>query len=920
MPHSLGRHLALVGILTCTALAGAQTRIVQSLDANWRFSLTPESTTPAPNVVGSWNWRPLPDKIDTDAATLNALVGGVPAPEWQTAHSGDDVFHGRIGFALFETTLTPDAGKKLLHFESVDDNATVYLNGRRVVHHEGWNDPFDVSLKSIPPGQPIVIDVVDENIDGPGGIGPVSFAQDDTVSASPQAQPKFDDSSWRIVQVPHDFVIEGKFNQAVDANHAALPRGKAWYRRSIDLPRSARGKDVWVDFEGAFADAHVWWNGHYLGSHRSGYTGFRFDLSRFAHFGGKNELSVHLDAGKTEGWWYEGGGIYRHVWLTIANPVHIAPLGGVYITTNVPNPLAAHPKASITIQTRLEGLSKGPVKVIQKLFRPDGRLAGTGSSQLEYPYIQSSLTLRDLNASLWSLQHPALYSLRTELSIRGRIVDSVETPFGVRTIRFDANRGFFLNGRPVKLQGTCNHQDFAGVGIGMPDSVLEWRVRKLQSIGCNAYRCSHNEVAPELLDYCDRLGMLVMDENREFGDSRSGKANEHTTTNDLSDFTQEILRDRNHPSVIMWSLCNEEFAVQTTPAGGRIATIMGALAHQLDPTRPVTAALNGGHGHSMSAALDLEGFNYGPWEYPSYHAKHPHQPIFASETASTLTTRGEYANDKSRGMVQAYDREGSDTAENAWQPVAEEPYNAGAFVWTGFDYKGEPTPYSWPNISSNFGILDSCGFLKDNAFYYKAWWGTQPIVHIEPHWNWPGKEGQPINVWVFGNGDTVELFLNGESLGKKPMPKYRHIEWSVPYAPGALVARSYVNGKLTATDRVETTGSPAALKVTTLKSTIPANGEECSMLEVSVVDAAGRTVPSASNVIRFSASGPARIVGVGNGDPTSHEPDRASVRHAFHGLCLGIAQASNRPGTVLVSVSSPGLRSASIRLNVQSER
>jgi beta-galactosidase len=410
--------------------------------------------------------------------------------------------------------------------------------------------------------------------------------------------------------------------------------------------------------------------------------------------------------------------------------------------------------------------------------------------------------------------------------------------------------------------------------------------------------------------------MVVMDENREFGDTRSGKANERTTTNDLSDLEQEVLRDRNHPSVIMWSLCNEEFAVQATPAGGRLAKALGAVVRKLDPTRPITAALNGGHGHSMSEALDLEGFNYNPSEYTGYHSAHSNALMFGSETASTTTTRGEYAVDKVHGYVPAYDTQGANTAEDAWQPIAERPYMAGAFVWTGFDYKGEPTPYGWPCVNSHFGIIDMCGFWKDVAHYYKAWWGDQPAVHVFPHWNWPGQEGKPIKVWAFGNGDSVELFLNGASLGRKPMPKYRHIEWDVPYAPGSLVAKCYSGDKLIATDKVETVGVPAALRVTTSSSDLKPDREDCAMLSVSVVDAQGRVVPSASNMVTFTTTGPAAVVGVGNGDPSCHEPDRATRRSTYHGLCLGVLQTQDRAGRVTVTVSSPGLRPATVAIGV----
>ena len=906
----------MLGLLACAVVSHAETRTVQSLDANWKFHLVPDSAKPTPNAVPSWQWRPLSNGVNADLSSIDQVLKSEPMTEWKTAHATDDVFHGRVGYALFETTITAPPKMNVLHFDSVDDNGTVFLNGKRILHHDGWNDPFDVSLAGLPSGKPITVDVIDENGDGPGGIGSVSFARSDLSTSFKEASASFTDASWRTVHVPHDFVLEGKFNEAVDSNHASLPRGKAWYRRAIDLPTSAKGKAIWVDFEGAFADAHVWWNGHFLGSHRSGYTGFRFDLSQYAQVGGHNELAVLLDATKTEGWWYEGGGIYRHVWLTIANPVHVAPLGGVFITTTVPNPLAAKPRAVVSVQTSIDGAPWKGARLLQTLISPSGTVIASELRPLWRGPHLVRMSLVEPLAKLWSVEHPVLYSLRTEIFVGFRKVDEVTTPFGIRTIRFDKDRGFLLNERPVKLKGTCNHQDFAGVGIAMPDNVLEWRVKRLQSFGSNAYRCSHNEVAPELLDICDRLGMLVMDENREFGDTWSGKANEHTTTKDLSDLRQEILRDRNHPSVIMWSLCNEEFAVQTTPAGGRLATVLGKVVRELDPTRPFTAALNGGHGHTMSAALDLEGFNYGPWEYPAYHKAHPNQPIFSSEPASTVTTRGEYADDKARGMVQAYDVDGSNTAEDAWEPIAEEPYNAGAFVWTGFDYKGEPSPYSWPNISSNFGILDTCGFYKDNAYYYKAWWGSTPTVHIEPHWNWAGMEGKPIKVWVFGNGDQVEMFVNGHSIGSKPMPKYRHLEWTIPYSPGTLEAKSLINGRIVARDVVSTTGPAYGLQVTTTNAHIRANSEDCAMLEVSIVDKFGSVIPDATNLIHFASTGAAQILGVGNGDPTSHEPDRATQRHAFHGLCLGIAQAGDKPGQATVTVSSPGLKSATIRLGV----
>ncbi|MHB8635223.1 MAG: beta-galactosidase GalA [Fimbriimonadaceae bacterium] len=908
-------------VLVGGALLAPAQRIHERFDADWKFKLD-ASTLEVTNEIPEWHWWTPAERPDPDASTPPLIRNQISV----TAHAGDDVFKGRVGFAWFETTVIKhippnQLSRTVLHFDSVDDNATVYLNGRRILHHEGWNDPFDVPLTGWNDDGPNRITVLVENTAGPGGIGAVRFTMLDRPIASPaEAKPGFKDSGWRTVHLPHDFVIEGTFAERFDAGHGALARGTAWYRKSFSLPKSAMGKSIWIDFDGAFSDAHVWFNGVYLGSHRSGYTGFRFDLQKYARFGAHNTLAVHLDARKTEGWWYEGGGLYRHVWLTIANPVHVSPMGGVFVTTSVVDVLRK-PRATIRAQVTVDnsGLKAVAAQIRNTVLNPGGKVIAVKTTKWRLAGKQTGVVLPMLSephAKLWSLTHPQLYTLRTEVLLGGKRVDEVETRFGIRTIRFDAAKGFLLNERRVKLKGTCNHQDFAGVGIGMPDSVLAWRIAKLKGMGSNAYRCSHNEVASELLDACDRLGMLVMDENRELGDTYSGKASPSTTTNDLSDLRQEVLRDRNHPSVIMWSIGNEEWAVQTNPAGERIGTAMVSAVHALDPTRPVTAALNGGHGSYLSRTLDLEGFNYDPAGYAAYHASHPNHPMFASETASTTTTRGIYAVDKVRGYVPAYDLNDGNSAEADWEPIAREPYNAGGFVWTGFDYKGEPTPYGWPCVNSHFGILDLAGFPKDLYYYYKAWWGGAPTVHVFPHWNWPGKEGQPINVWVFSNGDSVELFLNGKSLGRKANPPYEHLAWLVPYAPGKLVARAYAHGKLIATDSVATTGAPAALKVVTSRTQLVGDNEDTTMLEVAVVDAHGRVVPTAGNLVSFTVSGPARVSGVGNGDPSCHEPDRSSKRHAFNGHCLGLIQAKGRSGRVVVRVSSPGLKSAILTLSV----
>lgn len=915
----MGTALA-AGLLCLSQISvAAEGRDRQRFDSDWRFQLDKSTTTTVSSAIQTWQWKPISDKVDTESPTLPSLDLPGANPAFSTVKYGGDVFNGRTGFCLFETVITPTKSRPtVLRFESVDDNATVYVNGKRVLHHDGWSDPFDVPLGNVKAGEPIKIDVIVENTAGPGGIGATVLTGMTDVDSPKEAGVSFSDSNWRTVHLPHDYVIEGTFAESADAGHGALPRSVAWYRKSFTLPKSAKGKSVWIDFDGAFSDAHVWLNGRPLGSHRSGYTGFRFDISSAANFGADNVLAVRLDARKTEGWWYEGGGLYRHVWLTVTNPIHVAPLGGVFVTSSVPNPLAKSPEATVHVATQLDNESgrAQDIRVVEDLLGPSGSAVAKATISLKVGVgaNQIKTAIRFSKAQLWSLEHTNLYTLRTSVFAGSKKLDDVTTPFGIRTVRWDANLGFMLNEKPVKLKGTCNHQDFIAVGIGMPDSILDWRIKKLKEMGSNAYRCSHNEVAPELLDACDRQGMLVMDENREFGDTFSGKASEKTTTNDLSDLTQEVLRDRNHPSVFVWSIANEEFSVQGTPGGARIARVLAKRVHELDPTRLVTAALNGGHDSYMSHELDIEGYNYGgPWDFDKFHKAHPDHPLFGSETASATTTRSEYADDKVRGYVKAYNH----TAQDAWAPIAERPFNAGGFVWTGFDYKGEPSPYSWPCVNSHFGIMDMCGFPKDDYFYYKAWWGDKPIVHVLPHWNWAGKEGQPIQVWVFGNGDSVELFLNGKSLGVKTMPKYHHLEWTVPYEPGTLSAKSYTDGKTIATDQVVTTGAAVALRVTTLNKNLSANNEDCAMLEVSLVDANGRVVPTASDLVTFSVSGPAVVAGVGNGDPSSHEPDRASQRHAFHGLCMGVIQAKDRKGVAKVTITAPGLKSTTISLPIQ---
>ena len=514
-----------------------------------------------------------------------------------------------------------------------------------------------------------------------------------------------------------------------------------------------------------------------------------------------------------------------------------------------------------------------------------------------------------------------------------RVVDAVDTPFGIRTIRFDAQRGFFLNGKPVKIKGVCNHQDFAGVGIGVPDTLEYWRVAQMKKMGVNGWRMSHNPPTPSLLDACDREGVLVMDENRHLGDTYSAKSALDTPYSDLSDLRDMILRDRNHPSIILWSMCNEE-GIQNTPQSARIFRAMMDKVHQYDTTRPITCAMNGGYDSpvGISSVEDVQGINYNPGGYAGFHSSHPNMPLFGSETASTVATRGIYSLDtfhtdkdytgvQPKGYVSAYDVNAppwAQTAEASWQPQADDAYVAGGFAWTGFDYKGEPTPFGWPDINSNFGIVDEAGFPKDGFYYYQSWWTNKPTVHLLPHWNWPGKEGQAIPVWVYSNAARVTLSLNGVSLGAQTMPRNGHVEWSVPYTPGTLTAQGYdAAGKLMGMDTVATTGAPAALRLTTERTALSADGEDVTVVDVAVVDAQGRVVPTAADRVTFQVAGAGHLAGVGNGDPSDHDPDHASSRRAFGGRCMVLVGAAEHPGPVTLSAAAPGLAPARLALRVR---
>lgn len=744
--------------------------------------------------------------------------------------------------------------------------------------------------------------------------------------------PTYDDSSWQTVNVPHDYVVEGTFDPKADEAHGYLAVEPSWYRKTISIPASDKGRRLWLEFDGIYRDSQMWLNGHFLGRHESGYTSFQYDISEIAKPGADNLLVVHVDPRNFEGWWYEGGGIYRHARLVSVAPVHVSPCG-VHVVTKVNDPRdGEQADAGLQITTSLanDAATSGAATVLNEILNADGAVVATGRTTHRIAAggnfdFEQALALS--GASLWYCDRPYLYCLRTSVLIGGKTVDRVTTDFGVRTIRFDPDLGFFLNGKPIKIKGTCNHQDFAGVGVALPDRLYEWRVQRLKELGANACRFSHNMMAPELLDACDRLGMLVMAENRHLGDSPEI----------LGELDSLVRRDRNHPSIILWSISNEE-KEQGSELGARQGRAMISLLRQLDDTRPVTAAMNNGIGHGLTGVLDVQGFNYHPDTYDTVHREFPKMPMISTEIAAAVSTRGIYTLDPftvpkdsehyegnpALCQVAAYDINAPDwaeTAETAWQEVAKRPWMAGGFVWSGFDYRGEPTPFAWPAVTSQYAIMDLCGFPKDSYFYYQSCWSDQPVLHLLPHWNWPGKEGQDIDVWCYSNCKQVELFLNEQSLGKKAMPQYSHLQWRVNYVPGTLSAVGYdCDGKITAQTRVETTGEPAAIVLEPDQTTLAANGTDVSLVTVRIVDAQGRTVPVASNEVTFNVSGNGHLLGVGNGDPNCHESDKGKKRCAFNGLCLAIIQSSAAPGAITIQANSPGLKSASVSIAARGSR
>ncbi|MBT1687661.1 beta-galactosidase GalA [Dawidia soli] len=740
--------------------------------------------------------------------------------------------------------------------------------------------------------------------------------------------PTFDDQSWTSITLPHDWAVALPFENSDNADvlgHGYKPVGGlyprnsiGWYRKAFTIVPADSGKRFSVQFDGVFRDCQVWMNGFYLGRNESGYVGFEYDITDYIRFTQENVLVVRVDASQYEGWFYEGAGIYRHVWLNESESVHI-PSGGVFFHSKVTGG-----EATVSVHTTVvnDGLKDEWVSVQTYITDRNGKVITKseeeGSSFVPAQAgIRSHVELTLKNAHLWSLEDPYLYKVVNVVRQNGRVIDQDRQRLGVRTVVIDAATGLSLNGKRIKIQGVNCHQDHAGVGLAQPDYLHYYRIRRLQELGVNAYRTSHHAPTPELLDACDSLGMLVLDEARLLSSSREYQ----------DQFRRLIERDRNHPSVFLWSIGNEEGYAQTNSIGKRIALSMLALQRQYDSTRTSTYAADLGNVFTgVNEVIPIRGFNYREKHVVAYHRDHPGQPIVGTEMGSTVTTRGIYAIDSVKGYLPDQDITApwwASTAEAWWPLAAENDWFMGGFVWTGFDYRGEPTPFQWPNISSHFGIMDVCGFPKNIYYYYQSWWTNKDVLHISPHWNWKGREGRNIDVWVNSNADQVELFLNGKSLGKKAMVRNRHLQWSVPYRAGTLAAVATKQGRTFRT-QVQTTDAPYALELSTERTTVLADGRDAAVVDVLVKDKRGREVPDAGNLVRFSVQGDARVIGVGNGDPSSHEPDQCAPgawqRSLFNGKCQVIIQTGKTVGAIRLEATGEGLRPAAVTIQATAEK
>lgn len=720
---------------------------------------------------------------------------------------------------------------------------------------------------------------------------------------------RFNDSDWRKVDLPHDFFSESEFSADNLHSHGYRERCNGWYRKSFKLDKSLEGKHLLLCFEGTSVNAEFYFNGSLMDRSFSAYTETAFDITDRAYFGERiNTVAVYIKGLETEGWWYEGAGIYRHVKLYVKDDLHIAH-NGIFAKPVLKS--GTKNSWTIELETTVENSDYSDISatVLAELYDGDKKIAESVSNSQNCLYSAKTEIKQKFGVSRpvrWDIDNPKLYNLKVSVLKNGEVTDSETVRIGFRTFYIDKDKGFFLNDRKVLIKGTCNHQDHAGVGVAVPDSVQYYRIKRLKEMGTNAYRCSHNLPNKEILDACDELGLIVMDENRRF----------EARAEVLGYLDIMVRRDRNHPSVMFYSLFNEE-PLQNTDEGAKIFKRMRACVEHLDNSRLIMGAING----SMEGAgleMDVAGINYAIGAIEKMRSFHPDKAIIGSENNSAVTTRGCYKSDYTdKQVLSNYDEEKvpwGQTIRETWDFVRRHEYFAGIFIWTGFDYRGEPSPFKWPSVSSQFGIMDTCGFPKDSFYQNKACFTDKPMLHLLPHWNW--ETGEQVRVMAVSNCDEVELFLNGKSLGRKAADVCAHPEWTVDFIPGKISAKAYKNGRCVAKAENRTTGKPVAIKICPVSTEIKNDGHDTAILNFCVVDKKGRVVPNADNHLKFEIIGDGIIRGVGNGNPNSHESDVSSERDLFAGWCQALVMSKIGAEKIKIRVSSEGLESAELELDV----
>lgn len=745
---------------------------------------------------------------------------------------------------------------------------------------------------------------------------------------------QYDDSTWLQIDLPHDWAVALPFSKEASCSHGYKTLGVdfpqtsiGWYRKKFMVEATDSDKRFEIQFDGIFRDAHIWINGMYLGNHQSGYMGVKYDITDFIDFKNENVITLRVDATQAEGWFYEGAGIYRHVWLNIFDNLY-TPTEDVYIQTKS---IGTNSEILTEIVVKNQYLTEKTFYLEYKILDRNKKVVTEATSDVfriqpnGKLFLSKQLSIN--NSSLWDTDNPYLYTLVTKIVSNNETLEELHTRFGIRTFRYEPD-GFYLNNKRVQIKGVCVHQDHAGIGTALLDEIQYYRINLLKEMGANAYRSAHNPPTPELLQACDSLGMLVMNETRLL----------NSGSEYLTQFENLIKRDRNHACIFMWCIGNEEELIQTTTTGKRIAQTLITKQYELDPSRTSTYGGNvGNKKEGVNEVIPVRGFNYNLYGLEDYKNQNPNQPIIGTEVGSTVSTRGIYIPENEINKIEHFNGVfvadtvhayllDQDYSYTNWASRAEQWLNQtffderfmGGFVWTGFDYRGEPTPFSFPNINSHFGVMDVCGFPKNIYYYYKSWWSDKDVLHIAPHWNIDAQPNQLVKVWVYSNADEIELFLNGKSLGKKMMPKLGHLIWEVKYQKGILKAVGLKNGRKIQSS-VATTGKPTKIILTPHKKSLKVGNLDALVVNVCVVDKKGLEVPNANGLIHFNLLGDAQIIGVGNGDPSSHEKDTFGKneiiqRKLFNGKCQVIIRSGKTKTPIQLQAFSQGLNNATITI------